>query len=61
VYRASLDGLAVLLVWVTTDGTDGWLEIYEEEGGLVAAGRYMDTEVTWGTLPQVRAHVEEGG
>lgn len=41
-------------VYVTTDGDDGWLEVYDATGKLVGAGRtYMDL-VYWMSLDDAR-------
>lgn len=40
---------------VVTDGDDGWLEIYDVGGGLLAAGRTYLEHVLWAERDQVRA------
>jgi hypothetical protein len=40
---------------VTTDGDDGWLEIYARDGTLLAAGRSYLDQVLWAERDEVRA------
>ena len=42
-------------IYVETDGSDGWLEIYDIEGQLLGAARTNLGEVSWGDRNQVRA------
>jgi hypothetical protein len=57
VYRVSTDGPVTYAVRVRTDGDDGYLEIYDESGDFLAAGRTYLEIVAWGTREWLRAQV----
>lgn len=42
-------------IYVETDGSDGWLEVYDIEGQFLGAARTELGEVRWGDRDQVRA------
>ena len=42
-------------IYVETDGSDGWLEVYDIEGQLLGAARTELGEVRWGERAQVRS------
>jgi hypothetical protein len=42
----------------TTDGDDGWLEIYDENGSLIACGRIYLELIGWVTIDEARGYVK---
>jgi hypothetical protein len=46
---------------VHTDGDDGYLEVYDDQGGFLAAGRTYLEVVAWGDLDWLRAQAESPG
>jgi hypothetical protein len=55
VYRVPTDGPVTYAVRVTTDGDDGYLEVYDEGGTLLVAGRTSVEAIAWGSRDWVRA------
>jgi hypothetical protein len=53
-YRISVAETVTFAIRVTTDGDDGWLEVYDENGALVGAGRTYIELVAWHTPEQIR-------
>ncbi|NJN30491.1 MAG: hypothetical protein HC824_08740 [Synechococcales cyanobacterium RM1_1_8] len=60
-----VDGVTLLVgeqitfgVAVTTDGEDGWIEVYDIEGQLLGAARTYLDQVQWGEREQMRSLVE---
>lgn len=45
-------------VYVTTDGDDGWIEVYDTQGELVGAGRTYIELIAWGDINIIRSLVE---
>ncbi|NJO04235.1 MAG: hypothetical protein HC876_01115 [Chloroflexaceae bacterium] len=45
-------------VYVTTDGDDGWLEVYDVRGQLLGAGRTYIELVYWGDVKEIRAQLD---
>jgi hypothetical protein len=50
----------VYAVRVTTDGDDGWLELYDERGTELGVGRTYVELIAWGDRATIRAAVENG-
>ena len=46
-YQPTVEDHAVFVVLVTTDGDDGWLEIYDEQGEAIGLGKTYLGEVKW--------------
>jgi hypothetical protein len=61
VYRVPAAGKTTYAVRVTTDGDDGYLEVYGERGGLLAAGRTYLELIAWGDREWLRAQALEPG
>lgn len=59
VYRVPVDGVNTFLVRVTTDGDDGWLEVFDHDGTPCGAARYYIEVVAWGDVAAIRAMAEE--
>ena len=52
---------SIYLVKVSTDGDDGWVELYDTEGFFLSAGRTYIELVAWGSLPEIRNYVYSSG
>lgn len=48
------------IVSVTTDGDDGWLEVFSEQGEPLAAARRYIELLSWGQTDEIRAYAENG-
>jgi hypothetical protein len=59
-YRVPLAGQPVYVVRVTTDGDDGWLELFDAEGCALDVGRTYLELVAWGDRDLLRAEVQDG-
>ncbi len=55
---ANLDTFAV---WVTTDGDDGWLELFDAQGQELGNARTYVELLMWGPKAEIRAMVQTGG
>lgn len=44
-------------ICVLTDGDDGWIEIYDSEGSLIASGRTYLELIGWGDFNEIRDFV----
>ncbi len=58
VYRKRCHGRPVYALQVTTDGDSGWLELYDENGLLLGAGRTYLELIAWDRLDAVRGQVQ---
>jgi hypothetical protein len=54
VYRVPTDSMDTFAVRVTTDGDDGWLEVYDPQGHFLAAGRTYIELIAWAAREKVR-------
>jgi hypothetical protein len=59
-YRVPVGEQPVYAVRVTTDGDDGWLELYDEQGTELGVGRTYLELVAWGDRATIRAQVQSG-
>lgn len=59
-YRVPIAAQSVYAVMTTTDGDDGWLEVYNEPGDLLAAGRTYLELIDWGDRELIRAQTTTG-
>ncbi|MEL6140303.1 MAG: hypothetical protein AAFU67_01655 [Bacteroidota bacterium] len=50
----------IYVIRVTTDGDDGWLELYDENGTELGVGRTLLELVEWGNRDTIRAMVQSG-
>lgn len=55
-----VDGTPVYTVMASTDGDDGWLEVYDEAGECLGAGRTYLELVSWGDRDTLRNQVKTG-
>jgi hypothetical protein len=59
-YRVPVDRQPVYAVRVTTDGDDGWMELYDEQGTELGVGRTYLELIAWGDRATIRGEVENG-
>ncbi|MGB5967881.1 MAG: hypothetical protein WBG70_06065 [Spirulinaceae cyanobacterium] len=52
-YRIEIDEEAIDIVYVVTDGDDGWLEAYDGEGNLLGVARRYIELLAWGDVEDV--------
>ncbi len=60
-YRVAIDGTTTYAIYVTTDGDDGWLEIYAADGTLLGAARTYIELIGWSDVAFIRAQTEDKG
>ena len=58
-YVVQAAGKTTYAIRVRTDGDDGYLEVYDEKGRLLAAGRTYIEVVAWGSRKWLRAQVAQ--
>ena len=58
--RPLVDGSPIYLVYVTTDGDDGWVELYDANGRLLGAARRYLELLGWGDRTRLRAQTSTG-
>jgi hypothetical protein len=56
-YRVPTDGPITYAIRVRTDGDDGYLEVFDEQGGFVTAGRTYIEIVAWGAREWLRSQL----
>jgi hypothetical protein len=59
-YGVSLAGTPLYIIRTTTDGDDGWVELYDGAGALLGAGRTYIELVAWGEQATIRSQVATG-
>lgn len=61
-YQMEMEGIEddVYAIHTTTDGDDGWLEIYDGEGENIGYGRFYLTKIVFKDI-EIRKQVMEGG
>jgi len=57
---AAISAQMVYVIRVTTDGDDGWVELYDEAGTELGVGRTLLELVEWGERNTIRAMVQSG-
>ncbi|NER38828.1 MAG: hypothetical protein F6J93_33550 [Oscillatoria sp. SIO1A7] len=57
-YRTELEGEAIDIIYVVTDGDDGWLEAYDAQGNLIGAARRYIELLAWGNVEDLRGQVK---
>ena len=60
VYELNVEGKPTYIVRVSTDGDDGWVEVFNEEGHLLGAARTYIELVAWGYVGTIRNYVFNG-
>jgi hypothetical protein len=61
VYRVPSGRKVTYAIRVRTDGDDGYLEVYDEKGKFLAAGRTYIEVVAWGSREWLRSQVRRPG
>jgi hypothetical protein len=56
IYKAQIEEQDIYIVRVTTDGDDGWVEIFDGAGQQLAAGRTYIELISWGAVEEVRSY-----
>jgi hypothetical protein len=59
VYQATIDGEEVYAIWTTTDGDDGYLELYDSSGAWLAAARTNMEIFAWGSRAWLRDQAKD--
>ena len=57
VFRQIIRGREVFYVFAGTDGDDGWLEVFDLEGGFLMAAFVEGNHVTWEDRAAARARI----
>lgn len=60
VAQVPVDDQDTFAVFVTTDGDDGWLEVFDGSGSILGAARVYLELLLWGTPTDTRAMVQTG-
>ncbi|MBD1911990.1 MULTISPECIES: hypothetical protein [unclassified Leptolyngbya] len=55
-----INGIPVYTIMASTDGDDGWLEVYDDVGECLGVGRTYLELVNWGDRDTLRNQVETG-
>lgn len=58
--QPTVQGRPFYLIYVTTDGDDGWLELYRVDGSFLGAARRYLELVEWGDVATLRAQTGTG-
>ncbi len=58
--RVAIADQDTYVIRVTTDGDDGWLEIFDTTGKVLGAARTYLELVSWGEIKPIRAAVDTG-
>jgi len=61
IYAVAVEGELTYAVRTTTDGDDGYLEVFDEQGALLACGRTNLEVVAWGSRDWLRDQVAKLG
>lgn len=59
-YQLTVEGSSVYLVRTTTDGDDGWIELFDATGEPFGTGRTYIEQVAWGENAELRAQAITG-
>lgn len=58
--RVAIADQDTYVIRVTTDGDDGWLEVFDPTGKVLGAARAYLELVSWGEIKAIRAAVDTG-
>src|SRR5262249_24716196 len=61
IFHPNIEGRDVYVVYVSTDGDGGWVEVFDEGGDSLGAARTYIELVSWGATDEIRAYVFNGG
>lgn len=55
--RITIEGQDTFIIHTVTDGSDGWLEVFDTQGNFLAAARIDGSGIAWRSQKQVRSYV----
>jgi hypothetical protein len=58
VYKVEVDGKATYAIRVSTDGDDGWLELFDQDGENLGSARTYIEIILWGEINEIRSQAE---
>lgn len=61
VHTVTASPIPTYAVYVTTDGDDGWLEVYRHDGSLLGAARLYIELIGWAEVDFIRAQTDAKG
>lgn len=61
IFKPEVEGRDTYVVYVTTDGDGGWVEVFDEDGISLGAARTYIELVSWGAVDEIRKYVFTGG
>ncbi len=53
-YKVSYIDVTTYAIVVSTDGSDGWIEVYDEQGREIGIGRTWMELIGWGNIDEIR-------
>jgi hypothetical protein len=56
----TVDGRVAYAICTTTDGDDGWIEVFDEDGTALGAGRRYIELIDWGARDVIRGTTSTG-
>ncbi|MEL7036448.1 MAG: hypothetical protein AAFO04_12620 [Cyanobacteria bacterium J06592_8] len=56
-YQARIENINVYIIYVSTDGDDGWLEIYNDQDQGLGFAQYDFETLNWSDQETIRAEV----
>src|SRR5256885_8746593 len=54
IFNIKVEGRETYVVYVTTDGDGGWVEIFDKDGSSLGAARTYIELMSWGTVDEIR-------
>jgi hypothetical protein len=60
-FKEHVQNRDVFVVSVSTDGSNGWLEVFDQDGQSVCAANTSQERIAWGEVDVVRAYAQDGG
>ncbi|MBD1834790.1 hypothetical protein H6F61_19325 [Cyanobacteria bacterium FACHB-472] len=55
-FGVTIEGQDTFAIRVTTDGSDGWLEVFDSQGGNLGAARTDGIRIAWQSVDWIRTH-----
>jgi hypothetical protein len=55
--RVTIEGKDTFIIRTTTDGSDGWLEVFDGEGNYLASARMDGSNIAWRSSAEIREYV----
>jgi hypothetical protein len=60
-FKEIFQDLDTYVVEVGTDGSDGWLEVFDQDGQSIGAARTSQERLAWGETSTIRSYTQNGG